>query len=197
VDAPTRAPGVACGAARRALLVTNPQQNLWAATRSAPAIRRALEQRGFVVDTLEGEAATRAAVEQRLADPCTEVLVYDGHATAPGGVAHDRSADSLLLAGGEALTAARVLGLPRVPAAVVLNGCTTAAPEGLGLAQAFLLAGARQAIASLDEVPAADAARFTSALFDRPIDGADFDLVRLFARATADTELPMFRVFER
>jgi tetratricopeptide (TPR) repeat protein len=203
VDAPAPTPGPRCTGARRALLVTNPQQNLWAASEAAPAIRGDLERRGLAVDLLDGAAATRAAIEARLADPCTVLFHYDGHGIAAaqrglaGGLTADRTEDALLLAGGDALTAADVLGLSRVPDAVVLNGCTTAAPEGLGLAQAFVFAGAAQVVASLDELPADDAARFTRKLYARDAGAHDLDLVRLFARATAGADLPALRVFER
>jgi len=206
VDAPSRSPGLACAGARRALLVTNPQQNLWAASESARVIQGDLARMGFRVDTLEGAAATRAAIEARLADSCTALFQYDGHAVAvvprgasglASGLPRDRTDDALLLAGGDTLTAADVLRLPRVPDKVVLNGCTTAAPEGLGLALAFVLAGAAQVIASLDEVPADDAAKFTRKLFAGTPSGTDLDLVRLFARATSGADVPALRVFER
>jgi len=206
VDAPPPSPG-ACAGARRALLVTNPQRNLWAASSAAPVIQRDLERMGFAVDTLEGAAATRAAIEARIADPCTALFHYDGHGSAaqrgtPGGPAGrltgDRIDDALLLAGGDTLTAADVLRLPRAPESVVLNGCTTAAPEGLGLAQAFLLAGAAQVVASLDELPADAAAKFTRKLFEgAPVIAGGMDLVRLFARAMAGADVPALRVFER
>jgi tetratricopeptide (TPR) repeat protein len=189
LDAPPVAP--ASCAARRALVVANPQANLWAASDAAPRIAADLARRGFAVDVLEGAAATRAAVRARLADPCTALFEYDGHAAARSG---DRLDDALLLAAGETLTAADVLGLPRAPAQVVLDGCTTAAPEGLGLAQAFVLAGADQVIASLDDVPADAAARFTRALFagDAPV-----DLVQHFARAIAEEDQAPMRVYVR
>jgi hypothetical protein len=208
VDAPSRPPAAGCTGAPRALLVVNPQHNLWAASDAAPALRGDLARMGFAVDTLEGAAATRAAVEAHLADPCTGLFHYDGHGIAASGAAlpgdrapaltRDRSDDALVLAGGDRLTAADVLGLPHAPAAVVLDGCTTAAPEGLGLAQAFLLGGAAQVIASLDELPAEDAARFARALFaTAPPGTASVDLVQLFARATARADLPALRVYER
>ncbi|MEO7735448.1 MAG: CHAT domain-containing protein, partial [Kofleriaceae bacterium] len=191
VDAPEPAPGAACHGPRRALVVANPQANLRGASEAVPVVRGHLARLGLVVDVLEGGEATRAAVTARLAEPCTELFEYDGHAAARSG---DRVDDALLLAGGETLTAADVLGLPRAPAAIVLDGCTTAAPEGLGLAQAFLLAGAHQVIASLDEVPDAAAARFTRALFAG--DGA-VDLAARFARVSTENDLAMLRVFER
>lgn len=189
VDAPARA-ARACSGPRRALIVADPQRNLWAAGETVPVVRADLTRLGFVVDVLEGAAATRAAVTERLADPCTAVFQYDGHAAAHAG---DRVDDALLLSGG-VLTAADILALPRAPAAVVLNGCTTAAPEGLGLAQAFVLAGADQVIASLDDVPAAAAARFTRALFAQP---GEVDLVQRFARVMAEEDLAALRVFQR
>jgi hypothetical protein len=208
VDAPSRSPDASCAGERRALLVTNPQRNLWAASASARVIHGDLERMGFVVDTLEGAAATRPAIEARLADPCTALFHYDGHGIAAaqrgtsggpaGGLTRDRTDDALLLAGGDTLTAADVLELPRVPEEVVLNGCTTAAPEGLGLAQAFLLVGAAQVVASLDEIPADDAARFTRRLFEgAQSSAARFDLVSLFARAISGVDVPALRVFER
>jgi tetratricopeptide (TPR) repeat protein len=210
VDAPPRPSDASCTGARRALLVTNPQRNLWAASEAARAIEGDLARMGFRVDTLEGAAATRAAVEQRLADPCTALFQYDGHGIAgarrgaSGGLTRDRTDDALLLAGGDTLTAADVLGRIRVPQAVVLNGCTTAAPEGLGLAQAFLLAGSSQVVASLDVIPADDAAKFTRRLFEGPpfrtaatAATAAIDLVPLYARAMAGADLPALRVFER
>jgi hypothetical protein len=162
-------------------------------------VRDALARLGFAVDTLDGPAATRAAIEQRLADPCTALFEYDGHAVAPHppGASIDRIDDALLLAGGDTLTAADVLALGRVPPAVVLDGCTTAAPEGLGLAHAFVLAGASQVVASLDEVPAEEAARFTQQLFDGAPPQIALDLVPLFARSIARADLTALRVYER
>jgi hypothetical protein len=200
VDAPAGPPAASCSGERRALLVTNPQSNLWAASDAARGIRGDLVRMGFQVDSLDGGAATREAITARLADPCTALFDYDGHGVAatPRGLTRDRTDDALVLAGGELLTAADVLGLPRVPARVVLNGCTTAAPEGLGLAQAFLIAGAAQVFASLDEIPADDAARFTRRLFEgAPSSAAGPDLVSLFSRARSVADVAALRVFER
>jgi hypothetical protein len=205
VDAPSRS-GPACHAGPRALLVANPQRNLWAASHSARAIQADLARMGFRVDTLAGAAATRAAIEDRLADPCTALFQYEGHGTTAarreasgaGERTRDRIDDALLLAGGDTLTAGEVLELPRVPEKVVLNGCTTAAPEGLGLAQAFVLAGASQVVASLDELPADAAARFTAKLFEgAPAAAAGVDLVDLFTRAMAGADVPALRAYER
>jgi cellulose synthase operon protein C len=202
VDAQSRATSSSCRGAPRALLVANPQRNLWAASNAVPVIRSDLLRMGFQVDTLEGAAATRAALEARLVDPCTALFQYDGHAAQraagrTGGLRGDRIDDALLLAGGDTLTAADVLALRRVPGKVVLNGCTTAAPEGLGLAQAFLLAGAQQVIASLDELPADDAAAFSTRLFEGAPSGTRVDLVGVFARAMAGTDVRGLRAFER
>jgi tetratricopeptide (TPR) repeat protein len=207
VDARFRAPGTSCLGPRHALLVTNPQHNLWGASESAPIIQGALERMGFRVDRLDGAAATRSAIEARLAEPCTALFQYDGHgisaakrgtsAAEAGGAPQDRTDDALLLTGGDTLTAADVLDLPHVPQAVVLNGCTTAAPEGLGLAQAFLLAGGGQVIASLDEIPAEDAARFTKKLYETAPSSADVNLVNLFSQAMSGRDIPVLRVFER
>lgn len=203
VDAPARPQVASCRGDRRALLVTNPRNNLWAASDAAPAIRGDLERLGLRVDSLDGAAATRAAVEARLADPCTVLFHYDGHAGGLQGRA-DRVDDALLLAGRDTLTAADILGVARVPESVVLNGCTTAAPEGLGLAQAFLLAGAAHVVASLDDIAADSAARLSRQLFAsappdpaaRELPAPGFDLVALYSRAISGTDLPL-RAFER
>lgn len=198
VDAPPRDRGAPCRGERRALLVANPQQNLWAASATARAIQRDLARIGFQVDTLEGPEATRAAVEAHLTDPCTALLQYDGHGVAAAELADDRAGDALVLAGGELLTASDVLGLPRVPQAVVLNGCTTAAPGGLGLARAFVLAGAGQVVASLGAIAADEAARLATQLFAAaPRGPADLDLVSVFARATPAVAPAGLRVYER
>lgn len=200
VEAPPRRAEAQCHGARRALLVSNPQRNLWEASQSAPQIRGALARIGLAVDALDGPAATRAAIVQRLADPCTVLFEYDGHAGAPHrsvSAPGDRIDDALLLAGGEVLTAAEVLELDRVPPAIVLDGCTTAAPEGLGLAHAFVLAGASQVIASLDDLSADAAARFTRDLFDDAPPEAELDLVSLFGRAIGRADLAAMRVYER
>jgi len=53
-------------------------------------------------------------------------------------------------------------------------------------------------VASLDELSAADAARFTNQLFEAaPPSAAGLDLVSLFARAMSGTDIPTLRVFER
>jgi hypothetical protein len=80
----------------------------------------------------------------------------------------------------------------------VLNGCTTAAPEGLGLAQAFVLAGARQVVASLGALAADDAARLAIQLFaTAPRGPADLDLVSVFARTNPAVAPAGLRVYER
>ena len=211
VDAAPVVAAAPCVGARRAVLVTNPQQNLWAASANGPLLQRRLRALGYRVDVLDGAAATRAAVVARLTDPCTALLHYDGHgqaaARAPivgglrGSVAtgsRDRAADALLLAGGELLTAAEVLELARVPQAVILNGCTTAAPEGLGLAQAFVLAGAEQVAASLEDIPADAAAAVSQHLFEGArLPDTALDLVEAFTSVMNGQDAPWLRVFSR
>lgn len=191
------APPAICREAPRALVVSNPRRDLWAASQSAPIVRDALARRGFVVEVLEGERATRAAITARLADPCVALLHYDGHGASATGA--DRVDDALLLAGTDVLTAAQVLALPRVPPQIVLNGCTTAAPEGLGLAQAFALAGATRVIAALSDVAAGDAADFTRRLYDDSGESQRgwIDVVALFARAVQRDAPGTLRAFER
>jgi CHAT domain-containing protein len=84
----------------------------------------------------------------------------------------------LPLAGGGRLTVSDILTLHRVPATVVLLGCAAAANEHgvssttLGVAQAFLLAGANLAVAPVrnveDGLSADLAARMYEALAREP-----------------------------
>ncbi|HMV68925.1 MAG TPA: CHAT domain-containing protein [Myxococcota bacterium] len=75
-----------------------------------------------------------------------------------------------LLADGAALTAADVLSGPPPPARVVLSGCETGRTrptdvETLGLAQAFVVAGAGAVVASVRPVDDAEAAVWMAALY--------------------------------
>ncbi len=143
--APSDTPG------RRALLVTDPQSNLLGAREEAQTVRKTLESRAkpWTVETLTAAVASAEAVRGRLAT--VDLLHYAGHGVFSGFGGWD---SSLLLAEETRLTLGDLLALGRVPAWVVLSACdggrssAEASVEGLGLAQAFLLAGSRAVIAS-------------------------------------------------
>jgi hypothetical protein len=137
---------------RRALLVTDPQGDLLGAREEARTVRKTLESRAkppWTVETLTAAVASAEAVRGRLAT--VDLLHYAGHGVFSGFGGWD---SSLLLAEETRLTLGDLLALDRVPAWVVLSACdggrssSEASVEGLGLAQAFLLAGSRAVIAS-------------------------------------------------
>jgi CHAT domain-containing protein len=104
---------------------------------------------GWQVDPLIGRAADANAVADALRR--VDLLHYAGHATVSGAGGWE---SALPLAGQTRLTLGDLLASPRVPTWVVLSGCETGrtaavAPVAtLGLAHAFLLAGARGVVAT-------------------------------------------------
>jgi CHAT domain-containing protein len=132
---------------RRALLVADPRGDLRGARAEADAVEAHLK--GWTLTRLDGEAATGAAVRAALA--ATDLFHYAGHGRFAGAMGWD---SALPLAADARLGVDDILALPNVPAQVVLSGCETArqaadAPlEAVGLAQAFMVAGAESAIAA-------------------------------------------------
>ncbi len=185
---------------RSVLLVSDPRADLPAARREGRRLAARMPPRGAKVVYLEGDAATAQAV--RAALPEATALHFAGHAR----VNADRFDSSLLLANGERLTVGDVLVLNRVPATAVLSGCETArAPAktvrevDLGIAQAFLLRGARRVLATTRPVAdgiaeAVSVALHESAEVDAPAaaralrrvaaryPGADWAAYRLYVR---------------
>lgn len=147
-DAPMTTAEHSCSGAPRALVVTNPQGDLAGAESSGAETRKTLLALGWLVDWLEGPAATREAVMAALINPCTALFHYDGHARFEG---RDGLRAALMLRD-DALTVSDLLSLARVPKAIVLLGCATAKDEGLGLAQAFLQRGSREVLATTEDV---------------------------------------------
>jgi tetratricopeptide (TPR) repeat protein len=134
---------------RRALVVADPLGNLPAAVREADVVTAALRGQSWTTDSLRGEKAEEGAVRRALGQ--VDLLHYAGHGTFSGFGGWE---SVLPLAGSTRLTLGDVLTLGRAPRWVVLSGCETgqssadAPVEGLGLAQAFLLAGSRSVIAA-------------------------------------------------
>ena len=149
---------------QRALIVSDPRGDLPGARGEADAVQTALG--GWRITRLEAEAASGPAVREALGQ--VNLFHYAGHGRF-GGVSGWESA--LPLAGESLLSVHDILALPSVPADVVLSGCETArqaeaAPlEEVGLAQAFLAAGARTAIAATRPVDDLLARELASALY--------------------------------
>lgn len=141
LDVPTREAAGGAGA----LLVADPSTSLPGARSEGAALTTLLPG---PVTTLDGDAATTARV--RAALPKAAVFHYAGHARQAGVAGFE---SELSLSDGR-LTAADIVVLPSVPPFVVLSGCETGlgSPTGLealGLAQAFVLAGASEVVATV------------------------------------------------
>ncbi|WP_437562091.1 CHAT domain-containing protein [Sorangium sp. So ce542] len=170
MDLPGRSDRAAPGGEGGALVVADPRGDLPAARREGEIVAAALAGQGLRVERLSGGAATHPSLRDALERPSLEVFHYAGHGAFAG---RDGWDSSLRLAAGGELAVGDVLALQRAPARVVLSGCDTArtAPSagdaglGLGLAQAFLLAGAGSIIAAARPVDDAVAERMMAALY--------------------------------
>jgi len=175
-----------------ALVIADPTEDLPGARESAGDVVRALESRGLSVLRLQGEAATHEAVRDALERPSVRFLHYAGHATYEG---PDGLEASLRLARRGRLSVADVMALTHVPEVVVLAGCDTAragdaragsakvSVRGLGLAQAFLLKGARAAVSSPRPMADALAAEATRLLYEGPVERDPAAALRRATRA--------------
>lgn len=142
---------------RHALLVADPRDDLPGALAEARKVLKVLESgfRPWSTEELKGAEASAETVRGRLEN--VGLLHYAGHGTFSGFGGWE---SSLLLAEDTQLTLGDLLALERVPAWVVLSSCDTGRSSteipisGLGLAQAFILAGSREVVASTR--PAAD-----------------------------------------
>jgi tetratricopeptide (TPR) repeat protein len=137
-----------------ALLVANPRSDLGylpAAREEAEAVAAAIGgwRSGWTLKRLDGAAANSAAVSAAL--PGADLFHFAGHGSFAGFAGWD---SELPLADRSRLTLGDVLTLRRVPRWVVLSACDAgrssqqAPVEGIGLAQAFLLAGSQAVIAA-------------------------------------------------
>ena len=199
-----RAAPVARGSRREALVV-DPSGRLRMTREEASIAAAALTARGWAVRRLESSAATHSSLEAALgARPAW--FHYSGHARYAG---MDGWESEL---GGEdepLLTVGDIIALPRAPDRVVLAGCETAGsgrtdagPVGLGLAHAFVLAGASWVVATTRPVRDADAHAVVRELYAR-LDDLDADAaaaaLRDAQRAVSEDEpgrdWASFRVF--
>jgi len=169
---------------RRALVVGDPRGDLPAAHREAGAVEAALRRSDAFTEVarLDGADATLPELRRRL--PGVDLLHVAGHGVAAGRFGWG---SALLLAGDARLTLGDVLALERAPSRVVLSSCESAsdaaAPTlGLGLAQAFLVAGAERVVAALRPVGDRDTEALFRRLYDRAEDPAA-DLAERLRRA--------------
>lgn len=190
--------GVGADGPGPALVVADPEGNLPGARREAAAVAPLLARR-LAVDRLTGAEATGPALRRRLAG--AGLLHYAGHGVSAGW-------DSRLpLAGGGALTIDDVLVLAPAPPLVVLSGCETAAvpadapAEGMGLAHAFLIAGAEAVVATVRRVPDEASSALVAGFYEElAAGGTPAEALRRAqlarARTAGDLAWASFRVIE-
>jgi CHAT domain-containing protein len=199
LDLPAARPAIASGAA---LVVSDPTDDLPATRVEAAAVAVRLRDAGWSVVRVEGRDATSARVRQEL--PRAALFHYAGHGLFAG---HDGIESALPLASGGSLTLGDIFALGATPSRVVLSGCDAArttesdGAEGLGLAQAFVLAGADFVIAPWRKVDDASAATLSAALakdLSRSADGAEvLRAAQNRLRAASDPSWAAFRVVAR
>lgn len=160
----------------QALLVSaDPDGTLSQEARDLDRVGSALAGPAWTVRRLTGAQVSWVALRGSLQASPPELLHFSGHGAYRG---RDGWQSGLQLTSEQWLTAADALTLERPPRSVVLAGCETGATgaqaaRSLGLAEAFVLAGAEQAIASTRAVDDAGAARLVTALYRAPWPGVD------------------------
>lgn len=137
------------------LVVSNPTSDLSAADEEGNAVVMAIRRwPAWKAQSLNGRLAQSDNVLKAL--PGSSFFHYAGHGIFAGFAGWD---SQLPLANQSRLALSDILSLPRAPDWVVLSACATAhtsdeAPgEGVGLAQAFLLAGSKGVVATRQQVP--------------------------------------------
>lgn len=149
----------------RALVVADPAGDLPEARREGRDVAERLSASGWQVHLLEGSSAQRSAVLEQL--PQVQLFHFAGHGRL---TPNDPMQTGLRLADGSLISPTDVLSLGAGPRFVVLSGCETGRPRDrgpaeLGLAEAFVILGAKLVIGAAEEVPDASARRFTRLLY--------------------------------
>ncbi len=162
------------------LVVGDPTSDLPNALREARDAARALMPSG-PVRLLVRDEATSAAVADAMRGAAR--LHYAGHGVFAG---EEGWESALPLAAGGRLTIGDVLSLTPAPRTVVLTGCDAAKSageaEGLGLAQAFIVAGSGEVLAPVRPVPDALTSRIATELY-RSADAGAVETLATRARA--------------
>ncbi len=156
--------------ALQALIVADPSRNLPGSLAEAQAVARQIQtwKPPWKVETLEGSAAQADAVSARLRS--LDLFHFAGHGRFAGVGGSD---SSLSLADDRRLSIGQILVLGGAPRFVLLSGCETGSTgvesrvEGLGLANAFVLAGSRAVVASVRKVDDRTAEPLFSDLYRR------------------------------
>lgn len=192
------------GRERRALLVANPSGNLPFSVAEATAVEKGIRRwhSRWRIERLVEAAADAERVRSGLES--ADLFHFSGHGKFSGVGGTD---SSLLLAADRRLTVGEVLVLPRVPRWVLLSGCETArtAPEarveGLGLANAFVLAGSSAVVASVRSVDDWSAESLFADLYRRWDGGTDLpralqEALLAWRKRYPDSDWRSFRLIE-
>ena len=182
------------GGASGGALVVAPPSNLLHAEVEVDEVLERLDELGFAVEVLSGDAATGSRVRARLGR--AGLLHFVGHAHANPSARWDSALD---LAGDSSLQVIDLIAAPEpAPRIVVLNGCRTGlaserdAAGGMSLAHAFLVAGSEVVIATTSDVDDAVAFAVIEALYAalaeeaEEAEEAEVDVVAALAKALAE-----------
>jgi hypothetical protein len=150
-------------------LIVTPHEELKSSAAEAAIAEERLQASGWNVQRLRGAAVLRTTIGEAITSGRIRLFHYSGHARfvgLDGWESHLGSDDHQLMTVGDILT------LPAPPDYAILSGCETAASadrsgSGLGLAQAFVIAGAQWVVASSRVVKDADAANIVTELLDQ------------------------------
>jgi CHAT domain-containing protein len=190
----------------RALLVSDPAGDLDGAKDESHRLATALRQTGrWQVRVLDGLQTNGPRLLDALGD--ADFFHYAGHGKFG---ADEGWGSALLLSEGASITVADLLVMPRAPAQVVLFACEGARSpehqvvEGLGIAQAFVLAGSREVVAPTRPIDDRFAAEFGRQLAAAFANDAMQDLATAlrsvqaaYARADSTEDWTAFRALAR
>lgn len=180
-----------------ALVVSDPVGNLPRARAEARAVRDALLTDGLQVRLLQHSEATAPAIRAALAE--ARHFHYAGHAAASDA---DGWHSALLLADGARLDTGGILALAHAPTTAFLSGCETGRTDdrtvlSLGLAQAFVLAGTKEVIASVRPVDDATTEAIARAVYASDLDALTPALraaQRALSKSSPSADWAAFRV---
>jgi len=166
----------------RTLLVADPTGDLPGAAAEARALHRLFGANGMTIELLQGPAATRTRILDRLAVGQYDVLHFAGHAFFD---ADDPGRGGLLCAGEDVLRGADLASLTHLPALVFCNACEAArvrrprssraraaSDRSASVAEAFLAGGVANFIGTHWPVSDAAALEFSSRLYAQWLAGA-------------------------
>lgn len=178
----------------RALIISDPRQDLALARDRSHNVAQTLQTQGFLVEQRVGEAATRQAILNRL--QAADWLHYSGHGQA-GPVW-----DSKLLVADGTIGVSDVLAVSKTPRVAVINACSMAdeADGGVAMATAMVVAGTERALAPTRAVSDRTAERLSERLYGELASGGSVSeayaaTVVSVAAAKADHEVWNYRLY--